>query len=589
MEIKPWPKEHERILLADACVPGRHPNALWNYVRYGAGWHYRCIEKKKYWLTTHRHKPLLDWVGAQIDEWFDSRDRGLQERFQVLIWLFRTFGKTNMVTKCIPTYVSLRDPDVAVYIGGETHPKAIENLEPIKAALDGTDPHSNFAWLYGGVWFTKDRTWTKEKIVHAARRALGASEPSIGTFGVETGLTGKHPGVVLYDDPISEEKLKEGGTWLQAAVDSLDSIYPALENDSLFILVGTHYREEDPIGSVLARDGVKEWNGHEPPERYKQDGKWRVYFLQARDIHDKTNYPEGEPTAPETGWTDANLRDYKARKEPEYAAQMMGTPGLHGQMELTLDQIKNMHIKREEVPPCEYVTIHLDTAFKTDETRNRGDRNVILAWKHDLSRNGHIYLDRCDCSSAWKAEEFDDRLIAALTHYRSQGLRVRAITDEREMGGKRGVYLAHLQDVITEAGLRLPQILQLNRAGTKKVIRIREASNYWLEGYAHLIDDVDNLDVLSWEMARIGRSAHDDCADAAADVWLPEIWHRSSEGHDGQPNLPRQPGDDVLKGKVRREMKDIEYELKHGHSRKGGDDDYQPYEERLNNDSDSSW
>lgn len=579
--VKKWPLEDERVLLADACVAGRHPHSLWNFVRFAAGWHFRCVEKKKYWLTTREHRPLLDWLQEIIEEWYEKRTTGHAERIHVLVWLFRTFGKTNMVTKCVPTYIMLLDPDVAVYIGSETHPKAQEVLGAIKPTLNSEDPHSLFGWFYGN-WYNKDRTWTRSSVVTAARRSIGATEPSIGTFGVETGLTGKHPGVVIYDDPISEEKLtKEGGSALRAAVDSLDSIYPALENDSLFILVGTHYREEDPIGTVLSMEGVKTWDGHKSPDKWKENGKWRVYFLQARDVSDTVNYAKGRPTAPETGWTDAGLRDYELKNAYQYSAQMMGTPSVGEHMEITPEQINKLLIKRENLPQIEYVTIHLDTAFKTDQTRERGDRNVIGAWLHDIRPTGIVYLDRINCSASWRAEDFDTHLVTTLHHYRSEGIRVRAITDEREMGGKRGVYLRHLQDVISAAGLRIPEIIQLNRAGTHKIVRIREATNFWLDGYVRVLNDVENLDLLIWEMTRIGRSKHDDIADALADVWRPEIWRgRHQYTGDEQPGLPRQPGDEVLKGKIQQEMEDIVHELRTGEIRHEAAD-FQPFDSLI--------
>jgi hypothetical protein len=448
--------------------------------------------------------------------------------------------------------------------------------------LDGTDPHARFTWFYGN-WKDKDRTWTRSSIVHKARRALGVTEPSIGTFGVDTGLTGKHPGVVIYDDPITEEKLTtEGGAALRAAVDSLDTIYPALENDSLFILVGTHYREEDPIGTVLSMEGVKSWTGHPSPDKYKEDGLWRVYFLQARDVSDTATYPKGRPTAPETGWTEVNLEGYERKNAKQYAEQMMGTPGIGGHMELERAQIDKLKIKRADLPKVEYVTIHLDTAFKSDEQRGRGDRNVIGCWLHDIRPTGIVYLDKLEISAEWRSEDFDAHLVNTLHHYRSEGIRVRAITDEREVGGKRGVYLRHLQDVISAANIRIPEIIQLNRAGTKKVIRIREATNFWLDGYVRIVDDIQNYDILVWEMTRIGRSKHDDVADALSDVWIPEIWRgRHQYGSDEQPKLPSQPGDEVLKGRIRQEMEDIEYELRMGHPREGQGDDFQPFDSLL--------
>jgi hypothetical protein len=83
-------------------------------------------------------------------------------------------------------------------------------------------------------------------------------------------------------------------------------------------------------------------------------------------------------------------------------------------------------------------------------------------------------------------------------------------------------------------------------------------------------------------MTRIGRSKHDDIADALSDVWMPEIWRgRQQFGKETQPGLPKQPGDEVLKGKIAQEYDDIEYELKTGHSRLHDDDDFQPWDSLM--------
>ena len=60
--------------------------------------------------------------------------------------------------------------------------------------------------------------------MYGYRTSTGVKEPSIGTFGVETGITSKHPLLCIYDDPLTEEKLKTGGSWNEAAIRSLRSI-----------------------------------------------------------------------------------------------------------------------------------------------------------------------------------------------------------------------------------------------------------------------------------------------------------------------------------------------------------------------------
>lgn len=533
------------------------------------------------WLTARVHKPFLDWLQYHIDTWKAERGAGIHRRRKVLLWVFRGFGKSNLVTKCVPLYVMVDEPNMTCYIGSETHPKAKEFLAPMQAVLSGTDSYSRFTWFYGN-WYSPERTWTRDSVVTAYRTSTGITEPSIGTFGVETGITGKHPLLVNFDDPISEEKIKEGGNVLDAAITSFKSIHFALRNDSLFLFEGTRYRDDDVIGTMLRKEGVASWTGHEPPEPFERhDDGWHVYFLRARDITDTTEFPKGRPVLPEAGWTDALLLRDEASKPQEYAAQMMGDPAIGEHMELTRQDIAKWIIPRKDIPPIEYATVHIDTAFKEDGRRAKGDRSAIVGWLHDIRPTGIVYLDKIDCSSTWRQEEFDTHLVSYLLDLKRRGYRVRAITDEKEIGGKRGVYTKHLQNIILSAGLRPPELINFNRAGHAKAVRIREAAGYWIEGYVRLSDDCPNLELLIGEMTRIGLSRHDDISDAAADVFRPEVWRGTRQLiQDEQPPHIIQPGDEVLKGEYER----IERELKTGKAWDERDDDFQPYEHLMEQD-----
>jgi hypothetical protein len=243
---KEWPLEIERELLADACVPFRHKHSLWNFIRYAAGWHYRCSQPEyPYWLSDEIHKHLIDWLQTHLESWWRDRASGIIKQKRLLICIPREHGKSNLITKPLPMYLMLKEPDSSSYIGSETMDMARDFFGSIKPMLDGSDPYSRFAWFYGN-YHDPERTWHREALVTAARKSTAVSEPSIGTFAVERGITGKHPLALTFDDPITEEKLKEGaGKWLQAVQSAMDAIWPALRKDGLFILIGTRYLDAD--------------------------------------------------------------------------------------------------------------------------------------------------------------------------------------------------------------------------------------------------------------------------------------------------------------------------------------------------------
>jgi hypothetical protein len=557
-----------RALLKDACVPGRNPHSLHLFAKYACGWHWRCRNSTThpYWITNRVHRRLADWYQNLLLEWREclaSGDPRRLRRFLVLIIVPRGFGKSNWITKPASLWLMLVDPNLATAIGSETHPKAKDFLHANKEILSGNDRSAMFTWLYGN-WYDPDLTWNRETIVVAARTSTGVSDPSIGTFGVETGLTSKHPPVCAFDDPLTEEKLKEGGTWLVAANKSLKSILYALGPTCFLAQILTRYRDDDTAGTSLEDDGVRSWTGHPPLEEYKE-GLWDVFHLQARDIHDTTNYPEGEPTLPEAGWTHEALLEAERADPVGFAAQMMNDASSGEHMEMTKEQVDKLIIPRKDIPSIEYATIHLDTAFKEPTRRGRGDFNVIVVWLHAIDNSGIVYLDRVVRSQNWRAEDMDANLIRVMHDLKRRGIRIRAITDEKEIGGKRGVYERHLHQVLGASGLRIPQLLLLNRGGTKKAIRLREAANYWLDNCVRIPEDAEGKEALIREMLKIGFSKYDDAADAASDVFHPEIYRgRISGVFDDQPPVPVQPGDEFLKGQWERDMAALKRDLERG-------------------------
>jgi hypothetical protein len=485
------------------------------------------------------------------------------------IILPRGFGKTLVTTKAAMLWIHLDDPDASTAIGSEVQPKAQAFLKPIKKVMQGQDPNAWFSWLYG-LWYNPEREWSQDKVEHAYRQSVGISEPSFDTWGVDKGLTGYHPDVVVFDDPISANKLRQGGdSWLRAVQRAHDAIEPAVKTNGLYILVGTRYLVDDILGKALKDDGVKSWDGMPSQDTDLMSdigkGTWRVYYMSGRDVANTTNFPEGEPTLPEV-WFHAKMKRYEKRDPEGYASQVLNDPTTGEHMALTQEQVETMRIKctpscpagcfpRQHLPLIEYATVHCDTAYKSPERRGKGDDNVIAVWLHPASRNGTVYFDGAKRDKTWRSEDFNDQLIYTLSDLKRRMIRVRVITADKNPGGQSGLWKTSVIQAIEGARLRVPDIQELNRS-EGKTERIMVASNYWAEGHVKLVYDAPQRERLEYEMVRVGKlKSGIDLSDACADVFGSERpgqdWYHKAQTQSGfdpdEGAFPRQPGDEILK------------------------------------------
>ncbi len=548
MKPNDWPLEAERDLWRDICAKD-----FWWFLQIAWGAHFFMLANpNKRWVTERLHKPICDWLQIHVERWEENRAQGIKERTKVALIIPRSFGKTVIGTKALSLWAHVRNPDIASFIGSEVLTKAVDFLRPIKTVMEGGDPFAWFTWLYGN-WFSAERPWTHTSVVHAARKAVARSEPSFDTWGVEGGITGTHPDWGVFDDPLSEEKLKESGSWITTVNQSMAALRPAFSTDSFFMLSLTRYRDNDVAGTYLSLEGIRSWTGHPPTDerfRISEDGEWDVYFLQCYDA-------EGLSILPEV-WPTKELRGYEKTKPVEFAAQMMNEPGSGEHMELTAEQVSQIWIDREHLPMQLHITVHLDTAFKENKQRGSGDESVIEVWGHDPRGTGDVYFLEGYGSNTWRIEDFTDELIRIAQRLKSQGKRIRLMTDDKEMGGKAGTWVNWLRGQFAGSGLKMPPFLQLTRQGTRKIIRMREAAGFWVDGHVKLVKDAPGAQKLIGQMIRLGITAHDDWADAAADVFASEVYRPMlNPARGGQENqgAPASPGDDVLKSRLRDETR----------------------------------
>lgn len=533
-----WDKEAERELWADICL-----NDFYQFCDYALGFNRPGWS----WWTERVHRPFCEWFQSHVLEWESSRGEGRPEGKHLMVVVHREFGKTMIGTRAGQFWLHLRHPNLSSYTGSTTVTRAMSFLGPIREWMTGNDPESRFIWLYGN-WFDKSRTWTLAEIVHAARTNLARTEPSLGTWGIETGLVGMHPDAGFMDDPIDYEKMGTDSQWLEKVNTHLASLSPVFRVDSFFVYTGTRYHDADAIGESLNLEHAKTITGMPMPGyRARDDGKWHVYFRSARD-------EEGKPTFPEN-WPEHRLRDYEKRHSLQYAAQLLNNPNTGAHVALNEEQVNRLYISRKDVPRDLRYSIHIDTAFKSRESVSRGDDSVIQLWGHARDGSGDVYYLEGYGSNRWRIEDFNHQLVILLQRLKKERRWPFVLTDEAEVGGKYGTWEMTIQSWCHGAGIPTPYIKLINRGGKRKIMRLTEAAGYWVDGHAKLVEGATGLDKLVDQMLKIGTSAHDDWADAGSDVFFKEVYtpRRRVGAIDAQPHIVRPWDRELQSGQMDRE------------------------------------
>jgi hypothetical protein len=544
-----WDTDLEIDLWRDICQ-----DSLYWFIRVAYGMDFQPPRASK-WFTPRIHKPICDWFTKHAKEWLDKRN-GLN----LMLVVPRYFGKTTIITICGQAWLHCNDTELSTYSGSESIGQTQEMFtEPMKKILDGSDPYGWFTYLWGN-WYAKDREWRREYSTHAARRGVGRKEPSLGTWGVEKGITGRHPDAGFLDDPTSYEVMASHSEWFRIVNDHVAGLMPIFTDTALMCWQGTRYGDGDHIGTELRKEGILSLTGMRVPDATTErgqaavlmspDGKWHVYFLQARDIDNSTDeFPTGTPIYPER-CSDKFLREFERKNNLRYWAQMMNDPAGSEYNPLSREQVNECWVNMKNVPKNLRMFMHCDTAFKSQEKQSRGDSSVIIVAGQSMDESGTVYIFESWGSETVTLDEYLTQLVRMYQKYQGMGRRIRGITDEREMGGHVGSWEANIRNAFHGKNIALPMFYAFPRQGKKKIGRIIEAAGYWSSGYVYLVQDGPGLEHLVDEMVRIGNSAHDDYSDAASDIFHSDIY-RAQKMSDHNPRRVTNHllfvGDDELK------------------------------------------
>lgn len=531
-----WDSNAEKELWADICVKD-----FWWFLREAWG-----IDRAKAPSFTPRvHEPICRWLETKGKEWLAGRTSTTPRQKFIALLVPREFWKTSLVDAFL-LWLHLQDTELSAYIGSETIDQAAKWYAPIAAIMSGKDvPHSHFSWLYG-VWESTSRSWSSYECKHAARRDMSRKEPSFCIWGVVTGVTGTHPDILDLDDPTSYDRLEKDSGWFDTVNSHVSGLVFVLKSNGLMILPGTRYGDGDHFGRLFKDWGVREVSGMPLPEHERDalrpDGLIEVFYMQARDA-------TGQPVYPEQ-WPEWRMKASEQNDPLKYAAQVMNDPSTSEFNPLTIEQANNCWVESEHVPfAAMRYTFHIDTALWYQDRQARGDDTVIVCAGH-MPLSGDVYFTEAYGSNSWRSEHLGKKLVLLVQKYRKLGRRVIMITDEVAQGGKHAAWEDLLRNYFSDANEVMPPIKFLQRSGTKKEKRMREAAGYWAHAHVKLVKGGPGLTTLVTQMCRIGApGGYNDYADASADAFHPEVYvpMRRLGREDRAAGPPQFPGDEILK------------------------------------------
>lgn len=486
----------------------------------------------KRWFTRKIHKPYCKWRQNHYYEMFENYKAGKPCRKRLMTALPRGFLKTTM-GQAIKMWAQLENPGFAIRIGSSDDDLARAILHSIPQIYKGEDEFAQFHLFYGN-WYDPKRADSKDEFTHAARKNTARKEPSFKVYSITTGFKGHHPEISDLDDPIDREKLKnDGSAHLLAANLSVIAVRPAMPECSIQEITMTRYHDDDPEGKYQHQEGVKSWSGHpcwDPEVRITPKGEWDVYHIQVRepDIIDPETGTQAS-VAPELNTT-RDLDVYEASNTVEFWNQMMNQPARGDHMGLDLSQLSELWVGPEVVAdiPGDYI-ICVDTAFKEDPqkiSQEACESAYVIAKRDARPTKADYYIVECYSSRTDRIEDFTMRLVTKLQEYQRMHKRVEKITDERSPG-KIGAWFHYLMNICHSKGVMCPPTLEIPRGGgkqAKKIRRMRVAAGFWADGRVKVVRGAPGIQKLLSQMSRFEVSKLVDVADAAADLFHPDVY-----------------------------------------------------------------
>lgn len=197
-----------------------------------------------------------------LNRWSDSLHSELVKVLDApgdrkLILLPRGHQKTTVISVMWVIQQLLRNPNETVGIYSATWKLSKDILEQIKNVL----LDSSLKDIFGPFMDPKTGRWNNESIDIAQKNKMLKKDPSISTGGIESGKTGSHCSLMLFDDVVSPE-LSTTQDQINKVINGYRDSLPLLDPGGRIVVIGTRYSMGDLYGYLLEHE-AKSVNGHQ--------------------------------------------------------------------------------------------------------------------------------------------------------------------------------------------------------------------------------------------------------------------------------------------------------------------------------------
>lgn len=495
---------------------------------------------------------IKDWLKHRNDK--DENGEFVQKvpRYMMVVPPRKTF-KTSGVSEVVPVFAACHDPNIVCGIITSDYRKlSLPIAQNIRDHFDGRSPTSRIKELFGEFHSQGSRrSWAGDAFT-IDQRTEARRDPTVSTYSVNISATGHHFDVLIIDDPVTREAMRQNADYLSIVQKMWVDLDATMNPNGLVILIGTRYHNADLHGYIFdseiipkikeLHDGKlpEDWSLEDPEAmyRYGKMAGWTVIFRQA-----VTNPESDNPiyNFPGIWGPDRIARVRRGDRDPDnpeadeyselfFQCQLQNTP--HKRRD---NPVKEIHVETargvpdryslSEAPKLGWVDIHCDFAFKSAEAylAQRGDWTVAHVV---VKRNGLVWRLNGYRGKPTQ-DQFEEELIKLATwakdHWQS---RIRFLSYDRLTGQGSGDMSTQrwLQGLFRRfSGLNMPSIMEVARTKRKEEY-ILDTVWAWQNGMIRLCKEAPGNDQLIDQMLNIGYTTHDDDADAFAAAFHPDMY-----------------------------------------------------------------
>lgn len=233
------------------------------------------MDSNKLSQLQERCKTDLKWLVTkvmQMPRWSDQLHNDLADTVnspgdRKLLLLPRGHQKSTIISVGWTIQQILKDPNIRVSLISSTWKLSKDLLHQIKAVMEQSALKDIF-----GSFVAPHCRWTVEAI-DVAQRTRWVKDPTVSTAGLDTGKTGSHCDLMIFDDPVSPENITTQEQ-IRKTISGYQDCLPLLDPGGRVVVIGTRYSNAD-LYAYLIENEARSINGVtlETEEQRKQ---WRT-------------------------------------------------------------------------------------------------------------------------------------------------------------------------------------------------------------------------------------------------------------------------------------------------------------------------